>query len=318
MDPDEPIVIRREISHTPSVHEDDVGYEWNSNHETLFKQWAERSQYYSIMHDRSGKHYGKLHKWMGIPSKILLTMIGSIQFSQLSDMSNVQWSLYLTGFLSMIALMISMARDFYNFESLSHQHLASAAVYDRMYMNIASQLVYTRGMRTNVRSYMRSVRSKLADVKQTSPPIPSHILNEYVTELDHMCLRKICITGGGDDRSGVHNQSTQDPQQNQSTQQSQQNPSTPPTIEVRVDSLRTDALRVDACRTNALGTDSLGTDTNSLQPIGNNGPIGVPSTSPISDIQDEFAAEMERKLKVHRQQLEEYNLARFAETKSKV
>ena len=34
------LVVDRRNSHTPSVHQQDVGYEWNDDHETLLKKFV--------------------------------------------------------------------------------------------------------------------------------------------------------------------------------------------------------------------------------------------------------------------------------------
>jgi hypothetical protein len=180
--------LGRKYSHTPSLHEHDVGFTWNETHEKLLKQWGERSQYYSIMHDRAGKHYATLNKWIGLPCKIILVLIGSVEFSQTNKQEDSTWSPYLTGFAAILGLVINLSQDFLGFGDRATKHFLSAVAFDKLHLDVSMELTHPKDKRTNVRSYMRSIRRNLCDIKDTSPDIPIRILDNYMKEIDKTVL----------------------------------------------------------------------------------------------------------------------------------
>lgn len=287
--------LGRQISKTPSLHDHDEGHEWNEVHEKLLKGWGERSQYYSIMHDRAGKHYEKLNKWMGLPCKILLSVISSVEFAQLSQAqqeSNTQWSSYLVGFIAIVGLIIELSQDFLAFESKSTKHFLSAISYDKLYMEVASELSHPRNRRINVKSYLRSVKRSLCDIKDTSPDIPIKILDKYLKEVDQTILLPVPITVNETNAQDAPNKLVSSPSspslnKQQQPQQTQPQPSS-------VDNVNGGNVHINI--------------SNPTQDQVENDHV-VPN-----DLQDEFEQEMERQFQARKSKFETHQLNRFDST----
>jgi hypothetical protein len=168
-----------------SKENEDLTYTWNDSHEKLLKTWGERSHYYSIMHERAGKYYSKWHKWLGLPCKLVLGIVSSVEFAQLSNNpDNGSWSFFFVGFLSLLGLGIELSQEFFDYESRSTKHFLASVVYDKLNMDISVELSYPRNQRIGVKNFLKSVRKVLSDTKNTSPEIPNHILDKYIKEVE--------------------------------------------------------------------------------------------------------------------------------------
>lgn len=283
MEEKDDIHVRRN-SRSVSVHEHDIGFEWNNQHENLLKLWGERSQYYSVMHDRAGKYYAKWNKWLRIPCKIILALVGSIQFAQLSNLDNVQWSSYLSGFLAIVGFMIEMGHEFLAFDITAAKHFSASMIYDKLYMDVSIELSHPASKRSNVRAFVRRIRQILSNTKGASPDIPIHILDKYMTEINNKLLLPNPIEIFHDKNVDI---------------KTVQNI---PLTDIRVDVVNKDLPKIEE----TLKVEEILSSTN------NNNNNNDDDDQPISDIQDEFAAEMEKRLQSKKDKIEEYQIKRFA------
>ena len=111
--------MERRHSRTPSVHQQDLGFEWNEKHEELVKKWQERSTHYTKLHNMAGKHYSTLNSWLGIPTKVCLSLIASIEFSQLTNVESAGWSFYFNGVIALLTLALETVQDYLGFSPRS-------------------------------------------------------------------------------------------------------------------------------------------------------------------------------------------------------
>lgn len=247
-----PGIIERRNSRTPSIHQQDVGFEWNDSHETLLKKWQERSENYGQLHDLAGKQFSRWNSWLGLPTKLLLVLIATIEFSQLSTINNSDWSFYFNGFVALLSLLFETAQDYLGWTVRSTKHFSAAAIYDKLAMNIETELCHPRDKRTNVRAFLRYSKNTLQNLKETAPDIPSAVLTLYVTKVQQEdekakikeILPPVVITV----------------------------PTVPPTV-----------------------------------------PDESMEDNPDTDLQDEFANEMQRKLEAKKERIEQYQVQRFNE-----
>jgi hypothetical protein len=260
---------RRRHSHTPSVHQQDLGFEWNENHEELVRKWQERSNHYSKLHNMAGKHFSTLNSWLGIPTKVCLSLIASIEFSQLTSVESAGWSFYFNGVIALLTLALETVQDYLGFAPRSAKHYSAANIYDKLAMNIEMELCNPREKRVNVRAFMRHAKETLQDVKETSPDIPTSILDEYLRDMEQQPPERFKIN------QMVRNvkKDTIDPVR-------------------KVPQVQNDANRTDTHEDQA----------NQADP-----------TDPETDLQDEFDLEMQRKLQLKKEKIEQYQIQRFNE-----
>lgn len=248
---------QRKHNDSPSVHAGDLGFEWNDNHETLAKKWQERCEHYSKLHNMAGKLYERLNTFISLPTKLLLTLIATIEFSQLSQVdSGSTWSFYFNGFIAILTLLIQQARDYLGWSARVTKHFNVANSFEKLGTYIEVELCNPVDKRINVKAFMRYCKTTLQTLKEMSPSIPDTILDTYLKDIHHEDEKK--------------------------------------TINLHVRKL--DPLPTVPEQTFV----NINPDTN--------GPENVES-----DIQDEFAQEMQRKLQEKRQKLENFQLERMNE-----
>jgi len=183
---DEGVVpLDRRTSHTPSVHQQDVGYEWNDAHEQLCQKWKDRSDHYGHLHTLAGKQWAQFNAWLGLPTKVLLSLIASVEFSQLSNASNnASWTFYFNGLAALLTLALEGAQDYLGLGPRATKHFAAATIYEKLAMNIEIELCHPRNQRVNVRAFMRHAKITLQNLKETAPDIPSRILDAYLQAVE--------------------------------------------------------------------------------------------------------------------------------------
>lgn len=260
--------IERRHSRTPSVHQQDLGFEWNEKHEELVKKWQERSTHYSKLHNMAGKHFSTLNSWLGIPTKICLSLIASIEFSQLTNAESAGWSFYFNGVIALLTLALETVQDYLGFAPRSAKHYSAANIYEKMSMNIEMELCNPCEKRVNVRAFMRHAKETLQDVKETAPDIPTSILDSYLKDMEKQPPESFKV------KQMVRNieQTSLEPMKTN-------NNSVTSVPEVRIE---------------ANGT------------VTHEDP-----TDPETDLQDEFDLEMQRKLQLKKEKIEQYQLQRF-------
>lgn len=175
-------------SGTPSVHEHDIGFEWNDEHENLLQKWRGRTSYYGKLHEMAGEMYEVWNSRISLPTKILFSVISLTEFSQLSNDGNDGngWNFYFCAFVALIGLIFSIARDYLGWQQRALKHCNSSVAYDKLTMDIEMELCHAREKRTNVRAFMRNMKTRMQDLKETAPDVPPQIVDRYVTLLESM------------------------------------------------------------------------------------------------------------------------------------
>lgn len=188
------------VSRTPSIHEDDDKYEWNDLQEETAVDWANTTQYYSVMHERSGKYFMKLYKYLGYPAIILPAIMGTSAFGSLTGNECDQtWVFYFVGFLGILSTILGVIHNFSDIKRIS-KHFAVSGGYESLYKYMVESLSYSKKDRINVKSFFRHTRDKLKTLKKSSPDIPEHILNKYIKDLDTALVpSKIQVKHDNDD-----------------------------------------------------------------------------------------------------------------------
>jgi hypothetical protein len=262
--------MERRHSRTPSVHQQDLGFEWNEKHEELVKKWQERSTHYTKLHNMAGKHYSTLNSWLGIPTKVCLSLIASIEFSQLTNVESAGWSFYFNGVIALLTLALETVQDYLGFSPRSAKHYSAANIYEKLSMNIEMELCNPREKRVNVRAFMRHAKETLQGVKETAPDIPTSILDGYLKDMEQQHPESFKI-----------NQMVRN-----------------------IEPTSLGSIKPNNSSVPEVGIGVNGSDTHE-------DPKDL--TDPETDLQDEFDLEMQRKLQLKKEKIEQYQLQRFNE-----
>lgn len=278
----------------PTVRQEDLGFEWNDQHEDLLKKWQERSRHYGKLHNLSGKFFKKFHRWLGLPTKLFLSLIAAVEFSQLTNIGQTDWSFYFNGFVALVALLMETAHEYLGWGPRSQKHFGSSTTYESLAMDIETELCHPREKRTNVRAFLRHAKSTLQGLSEATPDVPTFVLNHYVQN-----------TVNSEERSlGLWDL-------------------------LPVPWVRHPAVAKAQAATERAPVDSTPPGPTSLSPtpVQHPTPVSPPPppplapsrtpptlpTLPTDDLQDEFASELQRKLQAQRDRVYEFQVQRWQE-----
>jgi len=176
-------------SRSPSLHKDDEKYEWNALQEENAINWANTAQCYGVIHNRSGKYYMKMHKYLGIPAIVLAGIVGTAEFASLAgDECNRTWLNVFGGVLSLLAVAFGLAYNQLEFDKRAFKHFHVSHEYEALYYFMVDSVAYDREHRLNVRAFFRNTRERLKSLKDISPDPPDHILDKYIQDLDKVLV----------------------------------------------------------------------------------------------------------------------------------
>ena len=169
------------------------------------------------------------------------------------------------------------------------KHFAASAVYTKLAMNIDMEICHPREKRSNVRAFLRMVKTTLQDLKETVPDIPLRILNKYVEETHAKAKAPLSLPPLQSQQPNLQPQLPQQPQPQSQSLQSQQHPNTPQSANVAAQNY------------------------NQPTPLEQLRVIPNIENDDETDIQDEFAAEVQKRLQIKKQNAEEFQIQRMNE-----
>lgn len=169
-----------------TLRDGDELFEWTDVQERNVAQWGDTALSYAMMHNKTGRHYEKWYKRMGLPVLILTSIISTLEFVTAANSCDTAWINILAGLLAMICAALSAAHNFLGFQERYQKHYAVSVEYDALYMEIAEQLSYYRQQRVNVRVFIRNMMRVLKTLKKSAPDIPEHILDKFIKDVDRV------------------------------------------------------------------------------------------------------------------------------------
>ena len=155
---------------------------WNEEHEILMRERMVDAKYYSALHGSSAKYFSKLNRYLSLPNKLLPGTVSFIQFSLTQNSTDITWSLYTCGFLSLLAMIIQVTVDFFNYQALITRHQRVEMMFDNMKMDIESELSFPPAKRVNVRTFFKKIQQVWKIAKQNAPEIPEFVSNKFSVE----------------------------------------------------------------------------------------------------------------------------------------
>jgi len=174
---------------------------WTHELEVLIADWADRSQCYRWMHDKSSQELGKYNQRMMIPVIILSTLSGAANFSLntiFPDPTSTAKT-YATlgiGSISIITGIISTLANFFRYAQLSEAHSTGAIAWAKFARLIIIELSLHPNERTDAFTFLKMFRVELDRLIEQSPPIPEFIVKRFQKEFDtKLDIKRPDITG---------------------------------------------------------------------------------------------------------------------------
>jgi hypothetical protein len=169
--------------------------EWNSHHENILVDWADKALVYKWLHSKSEKKYSWLTKLFTIPVIIMSTLTGTANFA--IDRIPEEWRNWYqiaVGSTNIFAGIITTISQFLKINELSEAHRVACISWDKYYRNIRVELIKSPSERTDVGYVIKSSKDEFDRLMESSPSIDDSIVKLFYKTCSGGKIRKDILT----------------------------------------------------------------------------------------------------------------------------
>lgn len=130
--------------------------------EELLNDWYRRLRESQFSHYESAKEFDLMNYWLGIPSVILSTIVGTSVFATLNESVETSAKL-LVGVVSMLAATLTGLQTFLRFSERAEKHRAVAARYGALRREIEELLSLEKNITRELVAPLREAIDRLAE-----------------------------------------------------------------------------------------------------------------------------------------------------------
>jgi hypothetical protein len=153
---------------------------WKEEQEKILKTWADKSQCFKVMHERSAKKYWCLNAWITIPVIILSTVTGTGNFAQGSFPSEYVGILVVAiGSANLFSAIMSTISNFIGIGQALEGHKFAAISWDKFSRKIQVELSKPREDRVNAKDFVKICQEDYDRLIEISPDIPDDIIRWF-------------------------------------------------------------------------------------------------------------------------------------------
>lgn len=154
---------------------------WHEQHSRLLKQWADVASIYRWMHYETHQYYAKYNFWLTLPTIIISSITGTLNFAQASFPKDYATLLPIgIGTLNLIAGAITTVASFLRVSELAEGNRVAAISFGKLSRNIRTELLMPSGQRTmDGVDFIQMCRVDLDRMTEQTPDIPDHIVSAF-------------------------------------------------------------------------------------------------------------------------------------------
>src|SRR2546421_2594241 len=101
----------------------------DQEHELLLTDWFRRARESQRTHYECGTRFSRFNYWLGIPTIILSTAVGTAVFASLEQQSVPAWIKIVIGLVSILAAVLASLQTFLGFAQRADKHRIAGAGY---------------------------------------------------------------------------------------------------------------------------------------------------------------------------------------------
>jgi len=167
---------------TAAKPEEIVEFEWNTDHEDILIEWADKAMCYRWLHSRAHAMYSRLNYVYTIPVIIMSTLTGTANFAQSRvPLAYQGYFGMIVGFINILAGIITTIQQFLKITQLNEAHRVSGIAWDKFYRNIKIEIARHPDERMDVNQLLKISKEEFDRLIETSPDIPDKIIDEFKT-----------------------------------------------------------------------------------------------------------------------------------------
>lgn len=137
-------------------------------------EWSKRVAVVAHGHYRAALRYSKFHFWLGIPTVLLATVVGTSVFATLQEKPEVSWQIAV-GLMSIAAALFSALQSFLNYGEKTEKHRTAGARYNAVGRELEQLLAQNDDW-----SKLTNIRQRIDKLSEESPHIPESVHDEMV------------------------------------------------------------------------------------------------------------------------------------------
>ena len=180
--PNTALAITNSDTNAPAKTEEIVEFEWNTDHEDILIEWADKAMCYRWLHSRAHAMYSRLNYVYTIPVIIMSTLTGTANFAQSRvPLAYQGYFGMIVGFINILAGIITTIQQFLKITQLNEAHRVSGIAWDKFYRNIKIEIARHPDERMDVNQLLKISKEEFDRLIETSPDIPDKIIDEFKT-----------------------------------------------------------------------------------------------------------------------------------------
>jgi len=150
---------------------------------TVALEWSKRVAAVAHGHYLAASRYSRLHFWLGMPTVLLATIVGTSVFAMLQQRPEVWWQITI-GLMSIVAAVLSALQSFLNYSDKTEKHRTAGARYNAIGRELEQLLAQDDDW-----ALLDSIRQKIDQLSQESPHIPNTVRSS-IAEINEGALWK--------------------------------------------------------------------------------------------------------------------------------
>lgn len=139
------------------------------NHRKVALEWSNRVAAVAHGHYLAASRYSRLHFWLGLPTVLLATIVGTTVFATLQQKPEI-WLQITVGLMSITAAVLSALQSFLNYSDKTEKHRTAGARYNAIGRELEQFLAQEDNW-----ALLDTIREKIDQLSQESPHIPNTV-----------------------------------------------------------------------------------------------------------------------------------------------
>jgi hypothetical protein len=154
----------------------------NSDSDVLIKDWFRRVRESQRVHYECGVRYSRLNYWLGIPTIILTTLVGTAVFASWEQADGGQYRVLL-GLVSIAAGVLASLQTFLGFSHRADRHRATGAGYGAVRRSLELLKTFPPADVTDLQRQVENIKASMDKLAETGPEVPTRIKAKIDREL---------------------------------------------------------------------------------------------------------------------------------------
>jgi hypothetical protein len=141
----------------------------------LLRHWRFRVHRVQTGHYEAGRKYDSMNLWLGIPTIVASTIVGTAIFASLSNTTPAVWVTILVGLFSVASTVLVALQTFLKFSELAERHKVAGARFADIKHQIEMIAVFQANGSGSLESKLSEIEQRWEAVREESPNIPAGI-----------------------------------------------------------------------------------------------------------------------------------------------